>query len=438
MTSNILNDEIVRWLSVIDIETTRSLNFMKEHLLSSGSGIDPGFKINLLKSANYRLMEIFKRFEMALQIERSLKISTNERNTIESDIQMVENTPFAVARVDQPNVKSTPYMMIDETINLDANEIEVDVPMPQQNFHSNDLTVQEEHVGNISNAPMSKQHIQSNSLSVQKGCGDVKTNNRKEWMCFHCNEAKVQNIKDFVFSTLDELNDHWRFQHSALPFKYLLIDLMQCHIGKCRYFSNFQGLRKHHHKQHQKDIFVAAQNGRCVLCFYAGKDLDKHHCEQLDLIIELRLSNPVMYTEETVAELQTLNGNRRFDCKHCNIIFDTQQEVMYHHRKNHGHQVINIGINGTRPIAGLICGCCKMDISPQTHVSHLKAVAQERWSKGKTWNAWYRQFIMDFLKTKVLFDNGLVVYKQNLVATNIGGYSGFKNLAEQLYESLNA
>lgn len=65
-------------------------------------------------------------------------------------------------------------------------------------------------------------------------------------------------------------------------------------------------------------------------------------------------------------------------------------------------------------------------------------MAKTRWNKSSvlTWDGWYRRFEMQFLKTKVVFANGLVLYKQNIAYTDLGNHAGFKKRAEQIYKSL--
>lgn len=85
-------------------------------------------------------------------------------------------------------------------------------------------------------------------------------------------------------------------------------------------------------------------------------------------------------------------------------------------------------------IVGLVCGCCHHTISAGEHVAHLKSVAYKRWSNMVTWEEWFQQFEMDYLRTKVIFGNGLVVFKQNLIATDLGGSPGYKHLAQELFK----
>lgn len=87
-------------------------------------------------------------------------------------------------------------------------------------------------------------------------------------------------------------------------------------------------------------------------------------------------------------------------------------------------------------IVGMICGCCHLPISASEHVQHLRTIVQKRWSHMNTWEDWFQQYEMDYLRTKVIFSNGLVVFKQNLIATNLGGSPAYKNLGQNLFNSL--
>lgn len=91
-----------------------------------------------------------------------------------------------------------------------------------------------------------------------------------------------------------------------------------------------------------------------------------------------------------------------------------------------------------KPVVSLLCGCCQNEIQPNKYVDHFKFMAQHRWN-GKsnlTWDGWYRQIEMEFMRTKIVFKNGLVVDKRSAVRTNIANFDGFKEMAKNTYDSL--
>lgn len=89
----------------------------------------------------------------------------------------------------------------------------------------------------------------------------------------------------------------------------------------------------------------------------------------------------------------------------------------------------------------LICYCCNREIQPNKYVDHLKSMAEQRWNKNSislTWDGWFRRQEMQFLKTKVVFSNGLVLFKQNLICTDLGNHAGFTKLVKQIFDSLKS
>lgn len=87
---------------------------------------------------------------------------------------------------------------------------------------------------------------------------------------------------------------------------------------------------------------------------------------------------------------------------------------------------------------GVICGCCDTMIEADMHARHLKLIVEKRWSNLNTWNTWFQQFEMDYLRSKVVFSNGLVVFKQNLIATESYKNYGraYKTLGQNLFNTL--
>lgn len=159
-------------------------------------------------------------------------------------------------------------------------------------------------------------------------------------MCFHCKEeAGRKSINEYVFPEINALEAHWRRDHSTSLFLFYTIDLLNCNVDKCGYYSTFQGLWKHHQNQHVGALFVAKHNDRCALCFLLGEETDSHKCPQIEQILRLRMLNPILYSEESIAELQTVNVPKRFQCLHCKDIFETGPDVQKHHQRKHRYEI---------------------------------------------------------------------------------------------------
>lgn len=167
-------------------------------------------------------------------------------------------------------------------------------------------------------------------------------------MCSYCKEAREQNVQNFVFPTVDDVYKHWKLNHSNdgtdKPFRFYLVDLLFCYMDSCWYFSTFQGVQRHHQKKHPNDLFVPILNNRCALCLHSGNDLREHSCDSLQNGMQLKLYNPVLLTDQDLAELQAIESqelkqtrSKPIECQNCGCIFGTRQEMTHHHHQKHGY-----------------------------------------------------------------------------------------------------
>lgn len=184
---------------------------------------------------------------------------------------------------------------------------------------------------------------------------------KREWLCFYCKEAGKQNMQSFTCSTVDEVHNHWKLYHShddrdgndttkpKQPFRFYLADLLYCSMDSCWYFSKLQGLHAHHMKTHPNDRFVAILNGRCAMCLYSGNNLYEHDCAARQKVMELKLHNPVLLTDQDLAELQAIeckyNRRQRIECHACGGIFTTMQKLNQHRcHQQHGYETVNFSL----------------------------------------------------------------------------------------------
>lgn len=254
-------------------------------------------------------METYERFEMVLSMNKKIDKSLNERvhsNTLESKpTELLKNFSSDVGDIPKEVYKDS---------SIDSNSMSVEHNILEASF---------------TQSPSHEDLLNDNNVMVK-----VAELNKTEWMCFVCKESKLRNTQSFVFRSIEDLQNHWQSEHSAdHPFQFHVVDLLSCGINKCRYFSTFQGLHNHHKKQHPKDIFIAIQDQRCVLCFCTGDDLSSHSCSQIQRVLAMKIFNPILFTDERIAQLQ--NINRKFQCKHCDSIFNAKEDVLEHHQKEH-------------------------------------------------------------------------------------------------------
>lgn len=184
------------------------------------------------------------------------------------------------------------------------------------------------------------------------------TKRTRDYMCYYCNAAGETIVKDFVFDTVDEVYAHWKSNHSnditdadtdaanvkaRGPFRFYPVDLLHCSMDNCRYYSTFKGLQRHHERKHEGAAFVPIKNGRCALCLYSGDGLREHSCSSLENGMQMKFYNPVLLTDQDLAELQSIECQqwkqdrpKQIECQHCGSIFATRQEMTQHHYQKHG------------------------------------------------------------------------------------------------------
>lgn len=165
-------------------------------------------------------------------------------------------------------------------------------------------------------------------------------------MCFYCKQQKLKNMQEFVFRTINELFDHWKQKHcltaKASPennstsksdeYRFYSVDLLQCQVGNCKFTSAFRGLRNHHQSEHKDVPFVVVFNGRCAFCFTTNEHMNEHRCDEFH---HLDMFNPIRYTNEELAELQTVLERQKFQCLICKRMFEMQQDMTQHHHQQH-------------------------------------------------------------------------------------------------------
>lgn len=81
-----------------------------------------------------------------------------------------------------------------------------------------------------------------------------------------------------------------------------------------------------------------------------------------------------------------------------------------------------------------ICGCCHSEMEPKLFAQHLKN--KFRYRRFDTTSEWHRRIEIVFLKTRIVFPNGLVFFEQNLLGTSFSRFNGFKNLVKELADSM--
>lgn len=290
-----------------------------------------------------------------------------------------------------------------------------------------------------------------------------------KYRCVHCHD-----VKHWIetFNALKDVYAHWLSAHTDLaalkPFQYYVIENVSCH--HCSTPGTHYELVKHHKNSHPSLQFaIVSQINRqqCALCPYSGdhiiahfqtmhkfilKTLSARHLRCID--VPFRLSNA-----QVDAHLnQQLHKKQK--CGNCNAIFDTDRELRDHHSKNHNTQKLTIKEFYDSINYHLICNCCKLKIDRYLYLNHIehcatsfschkctfhtndmvKLVQHDRQAHMYRNTFIYRcmqyknRLKRDYLKTRVIFGNGLVLTKQNLLLTKYDDSKQFDVFIDKLLE----
>lgn len=217
-----------------------------------------------------------------------------------------------------------------------------------------------------------------------------------------------------------------------MPFQFSAVEPVGCHY--CRYSGLFGSLCYHHSIHHSdKSLIIARQTNRkqCALCYFSGPDLVNHFLQSHELVMNADIFNPICFTPDTLTELLSMDLHRRRRCGICGAVFETDHETQEHHYNVHWNiENVTIELVDRAPnqISHLICGLCNHIIQPEHYLAHVEldqkkiqstadrmrpVHEQEHQNQNHDTNFYHKQY-QNHLRTKVVFNNGLTVYKQNL------------------------
>lgn len=263
------------------------------------------------------------------------------------------------------------------------------------------------------------------------------------YSCYQCYENKNR----FICGTPEKVHEHWLENHSGHPFRFYIETLVQCNY--CDTISTYNGMLQHikdHHPTSQICFVDVNVYNKCPLCHYSCNinDLPKHFKKEHSLILEVKtISNPNRLTEEQFQQLLKIDVHKKPMCDLCGEIFDIEEVYHAHHKLKHRSDVKRTRNVIDNSFRGFISTCCDKFIAPQDFFNHLNEhsfeftcnecnlkmprledAAQHDLIKHKNNKPLELRCLMlnrtlrkTFLRTKLFYGNGLVLYKHNLLGT---------------------
>lgn len=285
--------------------------------------------------------------------------------------------------------------------------------------------------------------------------------NNLVFYCTHCYDDRndVESIHR-AFSCIQNVHTHWERCHSMMaetkPFRFYAIEFVLC--VHCKFIGSFDAVKQHSKEIHPSSLLVISKvsdTKACALCPYVGDDLGQHIKVEHELILRTDTNNPTRFTEGTLKRLLGENVHTKYKC--CDQLFEAKSSVHAHSTMEHPIEPQKYTECTDDNTIKVIAGCCEATLqfnefldhsSDRNHqvggvclkcnfrtsdtfefVSHQVEVHQIM----KDTDLLYRRvMIAKFWSTKVIFGNGLVTTKHNLLGTEFDDSTPFTALIETL------
>lgn len=279
---------------------------------------------------------------------------------------------------------------------------------------------------------------------------------RSVFYCYVCYENGGQFVG---YANSQDVFGHWFSTHSE-PFRFAKAQIAKC--LHCDLMGTYQGLNWHHIQAHPNETFAMVDviiPDKCGLCQHIGQKLDEHFEHQHKSI---EVFCPIPLSNASLKEVIDMKGQKKRRCEHCNEVFETKNEFKMHHEVKHPLFKAKSYKFYDNKTVHMITGCCRKRINPDELFGHLIdhkfptrcsecsfATSDLIELKTHTFShhdseinieLMYFQMLEPFFwKTKVIFGNGLVLNKHNLVGTDRDDSQQFKefveiNLRDELFE----
>lgn len=277
----------------------------------------------------------------------------------------------------------------------------------------------------------------------------------------HC--TKKHEIRKPFYGTIDAVYGHWLAKHAnestSKSFQFYAMVLIKCFY--CEKIGTYNDLVKHHQNVHMNQGFGILDRFNSTECGICHLYIDKveHFHTMHNGIVASKVSNPIHYTDERIAELLLINVYNEPQCQICMQIFGTQTDLVEHYVTSHDGRATPTDSGDRNQPLYLICGYCQKQVDQNQLVNHFKVhvydfkctkcvyhsvnlvelIVHEKNAHGlKTLNHHTKQFSnwlkTQYLNTNLVFDNGFVVKNSNLHGTQYDNSHSFDLYLDEFFD----
>lgn len=267
--------------------------------------------------------------------------------------------------------------------------------------------------------------------------------------CAHCYDKQIVSINS-TSDNIETIYAHWLLLHTEppdeKPFQFYACELVWCNY--CLYFGIFTDLKCHHKTKHPDEPMVLSNRRldiiKCAMCSFNGQHLKEHFMTEHQNAHELTAFGPICFSIDILKRLLDIDVHKMRRCNYCRKIFDTPIAMRKHHQLWHLKLKMNFDEFSIEKHHYIICNYCDARIRNSYYLKHIKNHAYEfqcsnmecsfrtntfsrltRHDKivhkidSLKFNCEQMQLEMkeDFLNSKYVFGNGLVVSQQSLLCS---------------------
>lgn len=249
------------------------------------------------------------------------------------------------------------------------------------------------------------------------------------YICFHC-QKQVDNNKDHramtaePSNTIEEMKSHWESNHALKPFLYYAVGVGACFY--CDYIDTFSQLQAHYQQKHAEHTFIVVDQrnrSKCGLChkIFSNTDMHTHFKSEHHSFYLYGTFSPICFTQKEIDWLIRWNLSgivenpskvQYFICGHCSLQYnaDTMSLKQHYEQDKFLFQCSNC-VYTTKRKHELFAH------EKQTH--NLSNVRTKHFEILKNRSHKY------YLRTKLIFSNGLVLFNHNLLNTKFDDRNDF-------------
>lgn len=265
------------------------------------------------------------------------------------------------------------------------------------------------------------------------------------YSCYWCYENNVK----FISGTVSDIHQHWSSEHPnpvAQPFQFYVEILSKC--IHCDIVSTFNGLQEHTVKVHRKKLSSyanAIDSNQCEMCNFTGNTnkLRAHYKTAHQWIQDVYIINPNRLKPELIDKILAIDVHKKYQCDYCDTKFETKKSCEDHHKQKHLRKKPLINEIFDNSCCDTHIPCCNKLLKPCEYFQHLShhsfnfscpdcnlsfnqlcdaarhdSIVHRTESPFTSRTALLRRTLWKlFHRTKMIFGNGAVLYKCNLLDT---------------------